>query len=53
MLGILAREQDGYTRSACSKGCSNLIEALRSPEEALQLLSYDIHAMPIRLHGKL
>ena len=44
VLGILAREQDGYTQQRLLEGLQQPEKALVSPEKALQLLSYDIHA---------
>jgi hypothetical protein len=44
VLGILAREQDGYTQQRLLEGLQQPEKALVPPEKALQLLSYDIHA---------
>jgi hypothetical protein len=44
VLGILAREKDGYAQKKLLEGLKNADKALVSPEKALQLLSYDIHA---------
>ena len=44
VLGILMREQDGYAQKKLLEGLKNPTKALLSPEKALQLLSYDIHA---------
>jgi hypothetical protein len=44
VLGILAREQDGYTQQRLLEGLQQPDKALVPPEKALQLLSYDIHA---------
>ena len=44
VLGILAREQDGYTQQRLLEGLQHPEKALVPPEKALQLLSYDIHA---------
>ena len=44
VLGILAREQDGYTQQRLLEGLQHPDKALVPPEKALQLLSYDIHA---------
>ncbi|HEX8875001.1 MAG TPA: hypothetical protein VF780_10270 [Nitrosospira sp.] len=44
VLGILAREQDGFTQQRLLEGLQQPEKALVPPEKALQLLSYDIHA---------
>src|SRR5690348_11464607 len=44
VLGILAREQDGYAQQRLLEGLQHPDKALVPPEKALQLLSYDIHA---------
>ena len=44
VLGILAREQDGYAQRRLLEGLKDPTKALVPPEKALQLLSYDIHA---------
>ena len=44
VLGILAREHDGYTQRKLLDGLKNPDVALVTPEKALQLLGYDIHA---------
>jgi hypothetical protein len=44
VLGILMREKDGYAQKRLLEGLKNPAKALLSPEKALQLLSYDIHA---------
>jgi hypothetical protein len=44
VLGILAREQDGYAQQRLLEGLQQPDKALLPPEKALQLLSYDIHA---------
>jgi hypothetical protein len=44
VLGILAREKDGYAAKMLLQGLKNEDKALVPPEKALQLLSYDIHA---------
>lgn len=44
VLGILAREQDGYAQQRLLEGLQQPDKALVPPEKALQLLSYDIHA---------
>lgn len=44
VLGILAREKDGYAQKKLIEGLENPDKALVPPEKALQLLSYDIHA---------
>ncbi|HZN06173.1 MAG TPA: hypothetical protein VFB65_05290 [Pyrinomonadaceae bacterium] len=43
-LGILAREKDAYAQKRLLEGLQNPDAALVSPEKALQLLSYDVHA---------
>jgi len=44
VLGILAREKDGFAQRKLLEGLENPAKALVPPEKALQLLSYDIHA---------
>lgn len=44
VLGILARERDGFAQKKLLEGLENPEKALVSPEKALQLLSYDVHA---------
>lgn len=44
VLGILAREKDGYAQKKLLEGLQNPEKALVPPEKALQLLSYDVHA---------
>jgi hypothetical protein len=44
VLGILAREQDGFAQKKLLEGLQNPEKALVPPEKALQLLSYDVHA---------
>src|SRR5215213_9245485 len=44
VLGILAREQDGFVQKKLLEGLKNPEKALVPPEKALQLLSYDVHA---------
>lgn len=44
VLGILAREKDGYAQKRLLDGLKNRKKALLPPEKALQLLSYDVHA---------
>jgi hypothetical protein len=44
VLGILAREQDGYAQKLLLDGLQDPLKALVPPEKALQLLSYDVHA---------
>jgi hypothetical protein len=44
VLGILARENDGYAQKRLLEGLQNPAKALVPPEKALQLLSYDVHA---------
>jgi hypothetical protein len=44
VLGILAREKDGYVQKRLLEGLQDASKALVPPEKALQLLSYDVHA---------
>ena len=44
VLGILAREKDGYVQKRLLEGLQDPGKALVPPEKALQLLSYDVHA---------
>jgi hypothetical protein len=44
VLGILAREKDGYAQKKLLEGLEHPEKALVPPEKALQLLSYDVHA---------
>jgi hypothetical protein len=44
VLGILAREKDGYAQKKLVEGLRNPDQALVPPEKALQLLSNDVHA---------
>ena len=44
MLGILAREKDGFAQKKLLEGLHDPDKALVPPEKALQLLSYDVHA---------
>lgn len=44
VLGILAREKDGFAQKKLIEGLENPDKELVPPEKALQLLSYDIHA---------
>jgi hypothetical protein len=44
VLGILAREKDGFAQKKLLDGLQNPENALVAPEKALQLLSYDVHA---------
>lgn len=44
VLGILAREKDGYAQQKLLEGLQDPSKALVPPEKALQLLSYDVHA---------
>jgi hypothetical protein len=44
VLGILAREKDGFAQKKLLEGLQNPEKALLPPEKALQLLSYDVHA---------
>jgi HEAT repeat protein len=44
VLGILAREKDGFAQKKLLEGLRDPGKALVPPEKALQLLSYDVHA---------
>jgi hypothetical protein len=44
VLGLLAREKDGFAQQRLLEGLQNPEKALVPPEKALQLLTYDIHA---------
>jgi len=44
VLGILAREKDGFAQQKLLEGLQDPAKALVPPEKALQLLSYDVHA---------
>lgn len=44
VLGILAREKDGFAQKKLLDGLQHPEKALVEPEKALQLLSYDVHA---------
>ena len=44
VLGILAREKDGFAQKRLLEGLREPDKALVPPEKALQLLSYDMHA---------
>lgn len=44
VLGILARERDGFAQKKLLEGLRDPSKALVAPEKALQLLSYDVHA---------
>src|SRR5688572_14705633 len=44
VLGILSRENDGYTQKKLLEGLQDPSKALLPPEKALQLLSNDVHA---------
>jgi len=44
VLGLLAREKDGYAQKLLLDGLHDPAKALLPPEKALQLLSYDVHA---------
>jgi hypothetical protein len=44
VLGILAREKDGFAQQRLLEGLEDPEKALVPPEKALQLLSYDVHA---------
>ena len=44
VLGLLAREKDGFAQQRLLEGLQDPEKALVPPEKALQLLSYDVHA---------
>lgn len=44
VLGILAREHDGYTQQLLLEGLRDPKKAVVPAEKALQLLSYDVHS---------
>lgn len=44
VLGILAREHDGFAQKKLLEGLNDPSAALVPPEKALQLLGYDVHA---------
>jgi hypothetical protein len=44
VLGILARDKDGFAQQKLLDGLRDRAKALVPPEKALQLLAYDIHA---------
>jgi len=44
VLGMLARENDGFAQRKLLEGLQDPTKELVPPEKALQLLSYDIHA---------
>jgi hypothetical protein len=44
VLGILAREKDGFAQKKLLAGLQDPDKALVPPEKALQLLGYDVHA---------
>lgn len=44
VLGILARQKDGYAQKRLLDGLQDASKALVPPEKALQLISYDVHA---------
>jgi hypothetical protein len=44
VLGLLAREKDGFAQQRLLEGLQQPEKALVPPEKALQLLSYDVHA---------
>ena len=44
VLGLLAREKDGFAQKKLLEGLQDPDKALVPPEKALQLLSYDVHA---------
>lgn len=44
VLGMLAREKDGFAQKRLLEGLQHPEKALLPPEKALQLLSYDVHS---------
>jgi HEAT repeat protein len=44
VLGLLAREKDGFAQRLLLEGLQDPEKAIVPPEKALQLLSYDVHA---------
>jgi len=44
VLGLLAREKDGFAQKKLIDGLEHPDKALVPPEKALQLLAYDVHA---------
>lgn len=44
VLGMLARDKDGFAQKRLMEGLQNPEKALVPPEKALQLLGYDVHA---------
>ena len=53
VLGILAREKDGFAQKKLLQGLENADQALVPPEKALQLLSYDVHAEAYQVARKI
>ena len=49
VLGILAREKDGFAQKKLMEGLRRPERALVPPEKALQLLSYDLHTDAYRI----
>ena len=49
VLGMLAREKDGFAQKKLLDGLQDPEKALVPPEKALQLLSYDVHAETYQL----
>jgi hypothetical protein len=44
VLGVLAREKDGFAQKQLLEGLKDPAKQLVPPEKALQLLSYDVHS---------
>ena len=53
VLGILAREKDGYAQKKLLEGLEDPAKALVPPEKALQLLGYDVHADAYKMARKI
>jgi hypothetical protein len=53
VLGILAREKDGYAQKKLLEGLGDPARALVPPEKALQLLGYDVHADAYKMARKI
>jgi hypothetical protein len=53
VLGILAREKDGYVQKKLLEGLENPAKALVLPEKALQLLGNDVHADAYKIARKI
>jgi hypothetical protein len=53
VLGMLAREKDGYAQKKLLEGLGDPARALVPPEKALQLLGYDVHAEAYKMARKI